>query len=267
MKNFLFLLLLFISVKMVSAQERKPGTVSLTVTDNLGKPVEGASVSLFKAKDSVLFRTGITESSGTVLFENISSGNFFCTVSHLGFITGTVPGFELQQDQSGIILPAIQLLPKSNTDLKSVTVTAKKPFIQKLSDRIVVNVEGSIMSTGSSVMEVLERSPGVIVDQNDIISLRGKQGVLIMIDGKPTAMSGADLANYLKGLPSSAIERIDIITNPSAKYDAAGNAGIIDIRMKKDRRLGSNGSFNSSYGQGVYPKQVQASVLITGTGN
>ena len=254
MKNFLFLLLLFISVKMVSAQERKPGTVSLTVTDNLGKPVEGASVSLFKAKDSVLFRTGITESSGTVLFENISSGNFFCTVSHLGFITGTVPGFELQQDQSGIILPAIQLLPKSNTDLKSVTVTAKKPFIQKLSDRIVVNVEGSIMSTGSSVMEVLERSPGVIVDQNDIISLRGKQGVLIMIDGKPTAMSGTDLANYLKGLPSSAIERIDIITNPSAKYDAAGNAGIIDIRMKKDRRLGSNGSFNSSYGQGVYPK-------------
>ena len=103
-------------------------------------------------------------------------------------------------------------------------------------------------------MEVLERSPGVNIDQNDVISLRGKQGVIIMIDGKPTAMSGSDLASYLKGLPSSAIERLDIITNPSAKYDAAGNAGIIDIRMKKDQRLGANGTVTAGYGQGIYSK-------------
>lgn len=130
----------------------------------------------------------------------------------------------------------------------------KKPFIQKLSDRIVVNVDNSIINAGSSAMEVLERSPGVNIDQNDIISLRGKQGVIIMIDGKPTAMSGSDLANYLRGLPSSAIERVDIITNPSAKYDAAGNSGIIDIRMKKDQRLGANGTFTVGYGQGIYSK-------------
>ena len=75
-----------------------------------------------------------------------------------------------------------------------------------------------------------------------------------MIDGKITAMSGADLANYLKGLPSNAVDRIDLITNPSAKYDAVGNSGIIDIRMKKDQRLGINGTANAGYGQGVYPK-------------
>ncbi len=92
------------------------------------------------------------------------------------------------------------------------------------------------------------------VDQNDNISLRGRSGVIIMIDGKPTAMTGADLANYLKSLPSAAIERIDIITNPSAKYDAAGNSGIIDIRMKKDQRMGANGTLTAGYGQGVYPK-------------
>jgi outer membrane receptor protein involved in Fe transport len=103
-------------------------------------------------------------------------------------------------------------------------------------------------------MDVLERSPGITVDQNDNINLRGKSGVIIMIDGKPSPMTGADLANYLKSLPSAAIERIDIITNPSAKYDAAGNSGIIDIRMKKDQRLGVNGTFTTGYGQGIYPK-------------
>jgi outer membrane cobalamin receptor len=117
-----------------------------------------------------------------------------------------------------------------------------------------VNVENSIVSAGSSAMDVLERSPGVSIDQNDVISLRGKQGVIVMIDGKPTPMTGADLATYLKGLPSATIERIEIITNPSAKYDAAGNSGIIDIRMKKDQRLGTNGTVTEGYGQGVYPK-------------
>ena len=103
-------------------------------------------------------------------------------------------------------------------------------------------------------MDVLERSPGVTVDRDDIISLRGRNGVTIMIDGKPTPMSGAELSNYLKGMSASGIDRIDIITNPSAKYDAAGNSGIIDIRLKKDQRLGTNGTFNVSYGKGYYPK-------------
>ena len=129
--------------------------------------------------------------------------------------------------------------------MKEVVVEGKKPFIQKLTDRIVVNVDNSIISAGSSAMDVLERSPGVNIDQNDVISLRGKQGVIIMIDGKPTPMTGTDLANYLKGLPSNAIDRIDIITNPSAKYDAAGNSGIIDIHMKKDQRLGANGTLTA----------------------
>ena len=135
------------------------------------------------------------------------------------------------------------------TGLKEVTVTIQKPFIQKLSDRIVVNVENSIISAGSTALDVLQRSPGVTVSQDDVISLRGKSGVIIKIDGKPGPMTGADLANYLKGLPSSAMDRVDIIANPSAKYEAAGNSGIIDIHMKKDQRLGANGIFTTSYGR------------------
>src|SRR5205085_1322353 len=133
--------------------------------------------------------------------------------------------------------------------------------IQKLTDRIVVNVEGSIISAGSTAFDVLDRSPGVTIDQNDQIALRGKAGVIIMIDGRISPLSGADLTNYLRGLPSNAIERIDIITNPSAKYEAAGNAGIIDIRMKKDQRLGTNGNVTAGYGQGVYFKANAGAAL------
>src|SRR5690606_31545666 len=150
-------------------------------------------------------------------------------------------------------LPNINLQRQAK-QIEGVTVKSEKPFIQKLTDRIVVNVENSIVSAGSTAMDVLERSPGVAIDQNESISLRGRSGVIIMIDGKPTPMAGNELTAYLRGLPASAIERIDLITNPSAKYEAAGNSGIIDIRLKKDQRLGTNGTLNASYGQGVYPK-------------
>ena len=158
------------------------------------------------------------------------------------------------KDQEKIELPAIKLQNATAGQLQAITVVGTKPFIQKLSDRIVVNVDNSIVNVGSAAFDVLERSPGVTIDQNDVISLRGRQGVIIMIDGKLSPMTGTDLANYLRSLSSNAIDHIDIITNPSAKYDAAGNSGIIDIHLKKDQRFGINGSVNAGYGQGIYPK-------------
>jgi iron complex outermembrane receptor protein len=110
------------------------------------------------------------------------------------------------------------------------------------------------VSTGSTALEVLEKSPGVMVNQESGINLKGKSGVTIMIDGKPSPLSGTDLITYLKSIPSGNIERIEIISNPSAKYDASGNAGIIDIRFKKDKREGYNGTAGLSVGQGVYTK-------------
>ena len=121
-------------------------------------------------------------------------------------------------------------------------------------DKLVVNVENSIVSAGSSVLDVLERSPGVVVNQQSSINLKGKSGVIIMIDGKPTPLSGEDLITYLKGIPAANIQTLEIITNPSARYDAAGNAGIINIRYKKDQKQGFNGSLALSYGQGIYAK-------------
>lgn len=227
-------------------------TVSVTVKNETNQPIDGATAELLGSKDSAIIKTEVADKTGLVMFEKIAAGKYLLRISsvnYMPYISSTV-----EVGSEPVIVPAVTLSPKPAAELKEVTVSARKPFIQKLADRIVVNVENSIVNAGSTAMEVLERSPGITIDQNDIISLRGKAGVIIMLDGKVTPMSGADLANYLKGLPSNAIERIDIITNPSARYDAAGNSGIIDIRMKKDQRMGTNGSVNAGYGQGVYPK-------------
>ncbi len=250
MKLILWIVVLFTAIS-AEAQSNSTGNISVSIKNESHTTIENATIELLRSKDSSLVKAAITNGSGVAYFENIPFGNYLIKASSVNYITKYSAAFNFSNTQ--LELPAIVLNLKSG-NLKEVVVEGKRPFIQKLSDRIVVNVDNSIIGAGSSAMDVLERSPGVNVDQNDVISLRGKQGVIIMIDGKPTPMSGADLANYLKGLPSNVIDRIDIITNPSAKYDAAGNSGIIDIHMKKDQRLGTNGTFNASYGQGVYPK-------------
>jgi iron complex outermembrane recepter protein len=253
MRKLMLLVVCFGSSLISIAQQPSKGTITVRINNDQQSPIENATVELLKAKDSSLAKVAISDKSGLAEFENISFGSYIVKTSVINFAVHYSAAFVLSAEQSTLALPAINLQTRA-TEVGGVTVTARKPFIQKLTDRIVVNVENSIVSAGSSAMDVLERSPGVNVDQNDAFSLRGRTGVIIMIDGKPTAMTGADLANYLRGLPSAAIERIDIITNPSAKYDAAGNSGIIDIRMKKDQRLGINGTATAGYGQGVYAK-------------
>jgi len=121
---------------------------------------------------------------------------------------------------------------------------------------MVVNVANSIIASGSTALEVLEKAPGVTVDrQNDQISLRGKEGVIVQIDGKQTFLPMPDVVALLRNMPSDNIDRIELITNPSAKYDAAGNSGIIDIRLKKNNNIGTNGSVSVSAGSGRYARE------------
>lgn len=251
-KVYLFIFCISVFAIESFAQTRGNGKISAIIYSESQQPIENATAELLRIKDSSLVKAAITDKNGTVFFENIGTGSYRLRISIIGFTTQytesiVITDAQLEKSIGNIIL-------KTSAATSEVTVTSRKPFIQRLTDRIVVNVENSIVSAGSSALDVLERSPGVSVDQNDVIGLRGRQGVIIMIDGKPSPMTGADLANYLRGLPSNTIERIDIITNPSAKYDAAGNSGIIDIRMKKDQRMGTNGTVTMGYGQGVYPK-------------
>ena len=251
-KGAVTLFFLWVIVGTGIAQSGK-GSIRALVIDEQDHYVENATVELLLPSDSSLVKAGITDKDGSVLFENISFRAYLLRVSLVGYTSQYSSEIGLDASEPDLQAPSVRLL-RSSAQLQNVTVSARKPFIQKLTDRIVVNVENSIVNAGSSAFDVLERSPGIQIDPNDNISMRGRSGVIIMIDGKPSPMSGADLVNFLRGLPSTAIERIDLITNPSAKYDAAGNSGIIDIRMKKDQRLGANGSLTAGYGQGVYPK-------------
>ncbi len=252
MRTFLFGLLLSLGWP-ASAQKATPGKISVVIVNDQQQPAENATVQLLKAKDSALVKVAITDKDGAADFDNISFGTYILKVSMVNFQNYFSAAFEVSTEKSIVQLQTIQL-NKATKEMQEVVVSAKKPFIQKLTDRIVVNVDNSVVNAGTSAFDVLERSPGVQIDPNDNITLRGRQGVIIMIDGKVTPMSGQDLVNMLRGLTSASIQSIHIITNPSAKYDASGNSGIIDIKMKKDQRLGMNGTFTAGYGQGVYPK-------------
>ncbi|MFT5765489.1 MAG: iron complex outermembrane receptor protein, partial [Saprospiraceae bacterium] len=154
--------------------------------------------------------------------------------------------FDLQSDYD---LPTIHL-GTSGVELTEVTVVAKRPLLEMKPDKMVFNVEGSVNAAGNNALELLKKAPGVVVDNNDKINMLGKSGVMIYIDGKPSPLSGDDLAAFLKTMQASEIDNIEIITNPSAKYDAEGTGGIINIRLKKDQRLGANANISLSFAQG-----------------
>ncbi|WP_121352874.1 TonB-dependent receptor domain-containing protein [Flavisolibacter nicotianae] len=229
------------------------GKATVTVLNGQNAPVEGATVELLRSKDSALVKSAISDKAGAAEIDGITPSGYMVRISVVGYTPSYSKTFDVKEGET-VSVPSIAMKEKAENQLQGVTVSARKPFIQRLNDRLVVNVENSVVNAGSAAIDVLERSPGITLDQNDNIILRGKQGVIVMIDGRPSPMTGADLANYLRGLPVNAIERIEIITNPSSKYDAAGNSGIIDIRLKKDQRLGSNGTLTAGYSQGVYPK-------------
>lgn len=254
MRKMILVMVSLLAMVTTKAQNSERARIAVNVLNETRQGLEHATVELLSSKDSTLVKAAITGKVGLAELDNILPGTYLLRVTMINYARYLSQPVTLSASQPVVSLPAITLSPATATQMKEVTVTARKPFIQKLSDRIVVNVDNSIVNAGSSALDVLERSPGVLIDPNDVISLRGRQGVIIMIDGKITPMSGADLVNMLRSLPSNSIERIDIITNPSARYDAAGNSGIIDIRMKKDQRLGANGTFTAGYGQGVYPK-------------
>ena len=136
--------------------------------------------------------------------------------------------------------------------LNAVTVTSKKSFIEQQIDKTVVNVQADITAITSNVFEILQKAPGINITGEDVINMSGKAGVNILIDGRPTQMSSKELANFLRAMPGTTIEKIELITNPSSRFDAQGNAGIINIRLKKNKLKGTNGNVNIGYTQNVH---------------
>jgi hypothetical protein len=245
MRQLLFTLFAGLFAMTATAQ------VSGTAKDAQGTPVKGATISLLAAKDSAIIKLAVTKENGSYSFLNLTAGKYLVKSSYVGYKPTYSTPFEV--GNTAITIPDLQLI-KVTGDLKGVTVVAQKPMIEMKADKMIVNVEGTINAVGSDALDLLRKSPGVMVDKDENLSLSGKNGVQVYIDGKPSPLGGQDLANYLKSLNSSQIESIEIITNPSAKYEAAGNAGIINIRLKKNKSLGTNGSVNAGWNIGTYAK-------------
>ena len=153
------------------------------------------------------------------------------------------------------------VISPSSTVLREVSVQAQAPLIERQIDKTVVNVDQNITSTGTNALELLKKLPGVQLAPDGTITLNGKSGVNVTIDGKTTYLSADDLANLLTNTPSSDIQKIEIMTNPSAKYDAAGTGGIINIIRKRSTKSGLNGSLIESFGQGYYSRYNSSLVL------
>ena len=236
---------------LLMASSIKAQQITGTVKDEKGKGLEKATVSLLKAKDSSVVKLVATGDNGVYSFNTIQTGRYLVNISYVGYAQTYSEAFDFTG--STVTMPAITI-SKPSGDLAGVVVTSKKPIIEVRADKMILNVEGTINAVGNDALELLRKSPGVMVDKDDNLSLAGKNGVQVYIDGKPSPLAGADLANFLKSTQSSQIEAIEIITNPSAKYEAAGNAGIINIKLKKNKTFGTNGAVNLGYTQGTYPK-------------
>ncbi len=242
------LILLLAAMTTLSANAQQ---ITGFAKDAEGKPIAGATVSLLRDTGRAVLKLSVAKDNGAYTFDNVQPGKYRVSATHVGFAPAVTAVFELANDKATV--PELKLA-KASSQMNNVVVTATKPMVEVKADKTVLNVEGTINSVGSDALELLRKSPGVMVDKDENLSVNGKNGVQVYIDGRPTPLTGQDLSNYLKSIQSSNIEAIEIITNPSAKYEAAGNAGIINIRLKKNKSLGTNGSVNAGFNVGVYPK-------------
>jgi hypothetical protein len=249
--SFTFFLLFFLSF-LSSAQQA--GKISGNIKSTSQKlATEAITVALLRAGDSATVTTAVIDQNGTYSFTNLAYGRYLVAVTAVGHQKTYSPAISLTQDNGAITLPVIQLKAQAKA-MQTVIVSTKKPMVEHKIDRTIVNVEASVTNVGATAMEVLEKSPGISVDRDGGISLKGKEGVMIMIDGRPTQLGSAELANLLRNMNASQLDQIEIMTNPPARYEAEGNAGVINLKTKKTRIEGFNGSVSLGYTQGKYPK-------------
>lgn len=225
--------------------------LSGTVLDSNNKGLDLAHISLMSnSTESTLIKTEYTDQDGSFEMKQVPAGEYILLVNLLGYeeyrITLTV-----QESSSRQNIPLIKLNESENL-LNEVVISGKPPAIERKLDRTIVNMDAMISGTGGDILEALERAPGVTVESDGNILLKGRAGVTVYINDKPTYLSGTDLESYLRSLPAGSVKQIEIITNPPAKYEAAGNSGIINIILKRNTLAGFNGNVSLSYRQAIY---------------
>ena len=246
MKFYHTLILVLLATCISSLAMAQGGILSGKLQDEKGVALRFANVTVLKAADTSFVAGALTNTEGKFSIPTPAAGQYKLRFSSIGFVELTTEPFEVTDTAFTKDFGPVSL----KTDVKSlkeVSVTAQRPTITQLADRMVVSVEGTAMAAGNTAFAVLARAPGVFIDHEGNIQLNGRSGVTVMIDGKLTYMSARDLRTYLEGMSAENIKNIEIITNPSAKYDAEGTSGILNINLKKNTRQGMNGSVYSGY--------------------
>lgn len=240
---------LFVFILLCSTSLFAQSSFDITglVVDDEGKGIDLAEISIFNASDSSFVKSEYSDSDGSFIVTGLAANEYLIRIKALGF--------ELL-DQTISVTENVDLgttnLTSNGQEFEAVQVTATVPFIQRKIDRTVITPDAMIANAGSNALEVLERAPGVTVDQNGVIAIKGRTGVNVYINDKPSYLSGADLEAYLRSLPSASIKNIEVIENPPAKYEAAGNAGIININVKRSTLKGLYGNAAVSYRRSRY---------------
>ncbi len=263
-KKFLIVLkvslLLCLSTALLAQQKGEgpssKATLKGQIVDESGDlPLEYATITLFAQKDSSMVTGGITDDKGVFLIET-RPGRFYAQVEFLGYQLLTLDDIQLGKENLHQDLGKVTMRSDSET-LVEVEVRAEKSQMQMSLDKRVFNVGKDLANTGASAEDILNNVPSVNVDIEGNVSLRGSDNVRILIDGKPSGLVGVDNANGLRSLPSNMIDKVEVITNPSAKYEAEGMTGIVNIILRKEKKKGINGSvdvsagFPENYGIGV----------------
>jgi hypothetical protein len=231
--------------------------ISGSILNEQNKPVEFATVSLLRAKDSSVVKGALGTEAGIYKFDHVPAGNYVIKTTMVGYNKGVSKPVTITATTTDVTVPVIVMQSSSKT-LKTVNVQSSRPLIERKLDRLVMNVENSVLAAGNTALEILERAPGVSIDKDDNISLNGKGGVTVMINDKLTYLSAAQLATMLRSTDGNNIQSVEIITNPSAKYDASGNSGIINIKLKKNRQIGTSGTVTLGAGYGAWGKDNES---------
>lgn len=243
----IFALSLFSSFCLASTAEIKG-----RIVNEKKEPIEFASIALLKEKDSTLAFANITDSAGNYSFTSVTEGKYLLAISAAG--TSREYYGPLVIDSTVFIITIPDIILTQAKELNEVEIKAIKPLFVHKAGMLIMDVEGSAVRSAGTAWDLLKKVPGVVIDNNNNISFRGKQGVNITIDDKSTFLAGDQLASFLQNMSASEVVRIEIVTNPSAKFDAAGRSGYINIVTKKKIKQGLNGNTQLGGGYGRKPK-------------
>lgn len=246
---FIFIL----NLKLLAQSDDNPGSIKGAIYDDNKVPVTDVVVILKRNNDSTVLRSVLSDNRGLFTFLNIGYGDYMLYFNKMGYkvVSGSV--IHITPYNPFAYLGPLILVQTAKT-LNEVVIKYQKPFVERKAEKTIINLENSIIGQGTSAFEILEKLPGVLISQSGQLSLGGKSEVSVFIDGKATLLSAADLEIFLKGMLSTDIEKVELITNPSAKFEAAGSGGVINIIKKKNRKEGLNGNFNLGYGRGKYDR-------------